>query len=286
MDFNRHVGNDLIDALKKQDLWEKKLRDDCKKGDIFLAIRKDRISFYHKGGRLFEFDGKSFKTHVKYTLVIDAENEDAQKNYVYEDQLGKIPLIRNFVDGYDGVKKNCELYSGIEARGVSHLYQDSPCSRQGSIFALDIEVVLGDDKSQQDRIDILLYNNDDQTLRFVEAKHFSNKELWSTAKPPVVGQIKRYEEQIKVHEKDILDEYARYIDNLNQIFVTPLKHPAHVDPKVSLLIFGFDDDQKRGDRFNDLILDNSEYNGIPIYSKGGFSGLSADTIWKKAKIKT
>jgi hypothetical protein len=53
---------------------------------------------------------------------------------------------------------------------------------------------------------------------------------------------------------------------------------------VSLLIFGFDEEQKMGDRFKTLIYENKEYNQIPLYCKGDPKGLKAETIWKRAKI--
>jgi hypothetical protein len=120
-------------------------------------------------------------------------------------------------------------------------------------------------------------------LRFVEAKHFSNKEIWSNAVPPVIEQIQRYEKQIPDRRGVILAEYAQYIAGVNQIFGLSLKPPTGVDEKVTLLIFGFDNDQKKGERFKTLVWDKAEFNPIPKYAMGNSENLNASTIWNKAK---
>jgi len=49
------------------------------------------------------------------------------------------------------------------------------------------------------------------------------------------------------------------------------------------LIFGFDDAQKNSYRFNDLVKNNPEYDGISLYCKGDPKDLSAEAIWKMAR---
>ena len=281
-EFNRHAGKDLIEKLKKESLW-KKLEADCKNGNVYLAIRNGYISFYHRGGSLFKFNKDSFSTHVKYATVIDTNDDNAPKNYILEGQLENIPRIKSFATGYEGIKKNCELYSGLEAKGVANLYHNSSYFQSKSIFVLDIEIAFKKNDRKQDRIDILLYNNDKQTLRFVEAKLFSNNELWSTSTPPVIEQIKKYEEQIVRHEDELLNQYGQYIDELHQIFDIKINSPKKIEPKVSLLIFGFDDAQKKSTRFKDLIKDNKKYDDVPIYCKGDPRSLLAENIWKGVK---
>ena len=113
---------------------------------------------------------------------------------------------------------------------------------------MDIEVSFQsiDELDKHDRIDILLYNKSKRTLQFVEAKHFSNKEIWSENTPKVVSQVHRYELQIKHREQDILSECIEYVKVLNVIFGLTLPEPIDIENKVTLLIFGFDNDQKNG----------------------------------------
>ena len=284
-EFNRHVDDKLIGELIKTILWQEKLKNDCESGEVFLAIRKGCISFYHKGGNLFKFDSNGFSTHVKYAAVIDTGNENAEKNYIHENQLDKkMPLIKNFISGYSKIKKNCELYSGKEAIGVSHLLKNSTyLLTDESYIVLDIEIALKDNDKKNDRIDILLFDTTNKMLRFVEAKHFTNSDIWARGVPNVVKQIHNYEKQILLHKKNIIAEYSRYIKNIDRIFNIQLPSPKGIDEKVSLLIFGFDDAQKKDDRFKTLIWEKPEYQDIPIYPRGGQSGLKAETIWKEAK---
>jgi len=284
-EFNRNVEASLIEKLKGQRLWQEKLKGDCEKGEVFLAIRNGYISFYHKGGSLFKFDNKGFSTHRKHAIVIDVDEENAPKNYIYDGELSNIQ-INNFFDGYDGIKKNCELYPGVEAEGVSKLYQKSSYLCDEPFFVLDIEIAFKKEEGKQARIDILLYDTSSRKLRFVEAKHFSNSDIWSKNEPKVITQIKEYEGQIAKHEKDLVDKYGLYIDCLNLIFNKQFKFPQCIDPNVSLLIFGFDEEQRRGDRFQELIYDNLEYSRIPMYCKGDPKGLNAEKIWKQVKVKT
>mgnify|MGYP000868647695 FL=1 len=135
---------------------------------------------------------------------------------------------------------------------------------------LDIEISFGvvekTTGSIQDRIDLLLYDIKNQTLKFVEAKHYSNKEIWSTKTPEVIGQIEKYEKQISENRADIITAYENYIQAINTIFNKTLPLPLKVEDKVALLIFGFDDDQKKG-RLQKLILNNPAYKGCQIYCK-------------------
>ena len=280
-DFKRHVDEDLIKKLIDQPLWKDKLKNDCNKGEIFLAIRDGSIGFYYKGGRLFEFKGNSLKTHIKYASVIETTDEN---NYVSQEKLKDKKLICDFIKGYNGIKRNCELYSGEEAKGVSYLYQNSSYLLSDNYIVLDIEVAFKKEKKEQDRIDILLYDNKNKNLRFVEAKHFSNKDLWSNKKPRVIEQIERYEDQIKQNEDSLIKEYGHYIKQINKIFNKKLNIPESMTPEVSLLIFGFDEEQMRGKRFKELIYTKPAYKNITLYCKGDpSSDLMAETIWKKAK---
>jgi protein associated with RNAse G/E len=155
--FNRHVSEELIDTMKKTQLWKNYLRADCETGEVFLAIRHGYISFYHKGGGLFTFDENGvFRTHIKYASVIDSDDE---RNYLSEADLSDKKLIANFADGYAAIKQNCARYSGIEAEGVSYLCKNSPyILDKEDVVVLDIEVAFKNQDGKQDRIDILLYS--------------------------------------------------------------------------------------------------------------------------------
>jgi len=280
--FERKLDQSIIDGLTKSDLWKNHLKEDCENQEVFLAIRNNKIGFYHKGGKLFGFDENSeFKTHYKFAALIN----DTDTCYFTDAELQKKP-ISTFGKDNDRIKENCKLYSGEEAEGVSKIYHKHSYLSNEDIVVLDIEVSFKaiDENKKQDRIDILLYDTKKRKLKFVEAKHFSNSEIWSKSKPKVIKQIDKYQEQIAKKKPEIIKAYENYITVINKIFDKKLPLPNEVDEEVSLLIFGFDKNQLNG-RLNELIRENQEYKGYKVYCIGGIDGVNLDTLWKTNHIK-
>jgi hypothetical protein len=277
--FSRKLDTLIIDELQKSSLWKNKLKADCEKQEVFFAIRNDSIGFYHKGSRLFEFDKNGFKTHHKFASAIGWE-----KDYLSETDLSSIKPITNFEEGYSRIKENCANYSGVEAQGVSSIYHKHSYLSNENKVVLDIEVSFESQNKdkRQDRIDILLLDKNKKTLEFVEAKHFSNSEIWSSKTPKVIGQIRKYQNQISSKKADILSAYTHYTMCLNKIFDIDLPIPIDITPNVMLLIFGFDKNQKDG-RLKELITENTTiYEGINCFAKGDVSKIDK---WNPKIIK-
>lgn len=266
MSFERKVEKPAIAKLTSSSLWMSHLESDCKNQNIFLAVRNNSIGIYHKGGKLFNFEKNEFKTHIKYASVID----NSEIAYLTENELSKNKLITDFKNNYSRIKENCGLYSGIEALGVSEIYHKYSYLSRNNIVVLDIEISFEalekTNGEKQDRIDILLYDLNTRTLKFVEAKHYSNPEIWSNGTPKVIGQIKKYETQIKTNKTEIIAAYKNYMEAINSVFDLELPLPEKVEEKVTLLIFGFDNDQKNG-RLQKLILSNPVFKGFQVYCK-------------------
>jgi hypothetical protein len=266
MSFERKLEKTAIENLISSSLWKTYLESDCKNQNIFLAIRNNSIGIYHKGGKLFGFEKNEFKTHIKYASVID----NSENNYLTENELSKNKLTADFKNNYSRIKENCKLYAGIEALGVSEIYHKYSYLSNNNIVVLDIEISFGALEKiagkTQDRVDILLYDLNSRTLKFVEAKHYSNPEIWSNKTPKVIGQIEKYETQIKNNKTEIIAAYKNYIEAINSVFDLELPLPEKVEEKVVLLIFGFDNDQKNG-RLQKLILKNPVFNGFQVYCK-------------------
>lgn len=259
------------------------ISDDIKKGFVFPALRNGYVDFYYKGGRLFQFKNNEFKTHIKYASVI-AHKDD--QNYLTATELNnKKQLITDFTVGYKRIKENCALHSGVEAEGVARIYSRysyaANAINNSGIVVLDVEIAFD---TGTDRIDLLLYNKTTKTLRFYEAKHYSNKELWSKAgiNPKVISQLNRYNSQIKKKEKDIVKAYGKYVDCVNKLFGLNLPIPLSVDAKTALLIFGFDRDQVGG-RFKNLLVNKLSLQKIPYYAIGNIKTVSANNMWKNTK---
>lgn len=280
--FKRNLRSITIDRLQGNKLFAERLRPDIEKGTVFPAIRGNYLDFYYKGGKLFSYQ-KEFSTHKKYASAIKSKRE-----YISElDLQQKIELITNFFDGYEQIKENCSLYSGVEAEGVSRIYHKYPFTDNSlDIVVLDIEIAFRAKTKErtQDRIDILLLNKKTQQLRFYEAKHYSNSGLWATEgiPPKVVSQIERYEGQIERETTAILSQYCNYVRIVSNLFGCGLPEPKSKDNKVTLLVFGYDRDQQRG-RMQKLLLDDGSLAGMQYYFIGNISAMNIDNMWKDVK---
>lgn len=278
--FTRGASGQLIAKLQSDPLFTSKIYNDCLTGNVFMAIRSEVIDFYYKGGRLFEFDKKEgFKTHIKYAAVID-HNED----YVSQRTLSSLAINPDFISHYDRIKENCSKYSGIEANGVSDLYMKNSYLCGKDIVILDIEASFPAISSgkKSDRIDIVVYNKQKRIITFVEAKHFTNSEIWSTGVPKVIGQIKRYDKQIITNKDQIVTQYSNYIQSVNSIFNIQIPLPTNVEDRVILLIFGFDTNQRKKLIDKDNFLKSMK--GIKLYKKGNTKSLIVSHLLSEAKV--
>ncbi len=281
--FTRNLGTDSMGQLKKEKLFNNQLLPDIERGSVFAAIRNDRVDFYFKGGKLFSYNKKEgFSSHIKYATT----PEDDVKNYITEKEFPKTcgRFIKDFEKDYNKIKNNCELYSkGSEAACVAHLYNKySFINSAINTVVLDIEISLESREGKnQDRIDILLYSKRNKLLQFVEAKLYTNKEIRSKNRPEVIGQIERYNTQIKNRENEILVAYRRYVEIINELFSLELEKPTGILQGVGLYIFGFDDDQKKGNLLRQIIP-NLEKDRIRYYSLGNSASINIQTLWDAA----
>lgn len=288
MTFERILSEDIIDKLRKEKLYSDCLLPDIKEWKVFPAVRKNKITFYYKGGNLFSYDRNGFETNIKFASVIKFSQKKQEEIYIRQENLKDIKKINNFIDGYDRIKENCSLYSGVEAVGVSEVCEKySYVKANNKIAVLDVETSFGSletktkKKMKQDRIDLLLLDKSENVLRFYEAKHFSNSEIWSKegSRPKVVKQISKYNKQVKEKESQIINAYNTYINIVNTLFNLKLNEIEGIDLNVYLLIFGFDSDQLSG-RFQRLIKSDKSLEGINVYPIGSVSSLKNDNLWK------
>ncbi|MFC1513602.1 hypothetical protein ACFL5P_01200 [candidate division KSB1 bacterium] len=286
--FSRSFDDKMIEQLETNSLYKNCIKEDLIRNVVFPAIRNNSMGFYYKGGRPFEFDKSGFKTNRKYLSLFKNKGD-----YLLESDLKELKEIkRNFEDQYKDIKENCAKYAGVEGEGVSYLYSKySYVSSKSPVVVLDIEVAFakeksgpenGNDKARSNRIDILLYNKTERFLKFVEAKHFSNSEIWSKAghSPKVVNQIKRYNKDINENKEAILEKYNKYIISCNTLFNLTMDEPQDIVDDCGLYIFGFDRDQLQG-RFNKLLKNDNSLKGIDYYARGNPDTITAETLWNR-----
>ena len=305
-EFGRDIDPNVLKDMLDSPLWKNYLKKDCKgidpkgedcKPSVFLAVRNGWIGFYHKGGKLFGYrEERGFETHIKYAAIASPKDKKPQDDqdkkespYVNKDDLEKFELIKTFEedDAYTGIKNNCARYSkGTEAEGVSEMCNKNSYLSDNDIVVLDIEVSFENKEKKKNKIDILLYSKKFQTLKFVEAKLFSNSEIWSSKKPKVIEQIERYEEQIKLKKKEIIEAYEKYIEIINKVFDKSIPPPKVVEDEVALLIFDFDKDQRSG-RLKNSIKDNEAFRAHKhkLWPVGGIEDIVLKNFWDPSNPK-
>jgi hypothetical protein len=301
MSFERKFEH--VNELMQEDLFNNYLWKDIVKpyigrptsGDVFPAIRKDKIEFYHKGGLLFSYNiNHGFSTNQKYASVLKVVPNQVN---VTEEQLGGIKCISNFMEGYQRIKENCRHYSGLESSRVAELCSKFSCAkseRTSTVVVLDIEVSFKreedadeplpgeSDRAKSDRIDIVLFDIETRRLLFVEAKDFSNQEIRAEGEPAIVDQIDRYKNQLNndATRLYILTEYKKHINVINALFPNPqpLPEPIDISREPLLLIFGYDGVQKVHKLSEEKSRLEQEYD-ISVYSIGNISNANIQTIF-------
>lgn len=278
--FTRTLKTKSIISLMASPLFKKHILPDCKKGDVFPAIRNNRIDFYYHSDKLFSFDGE-FSTHIKYASVLNHKND-----YINEKELFNAEVIPDFTSGYKRIKENCALHAGVEAEHVYQLVRRFSYLKLADIVILDTEVSFKasddnpDSTRRQDRIDLLFYDIKNCLLRFYEAKHFSNPELWSEegSVPLVAKQVARYNKQIERSREEILSAYGEYIEIVNRLFDLDYPAPVDITPDTCLIVFGFDKDQREG-RLKKLLINDGSLEGIRHSIFGKPITVDMKTLW-------
>lgn len=284
--FNRGLGNDFLKALEeeasKPGWWSDVLADK----DLLIAPRGSYVSVYWKGQAIFtvkpKSSGLSVTTHKKYLIDVSLSGQVALANGAFD--IGKFK-DEAFVGTYEGketlkkLKRAAGRYSGPEKSGCHHVAIG--CDR-----LVDVEIALrsqaeteGNNPEEEaelasDRIDLATVepHYGDARLVFWEAKDFSNKELRSRdeAVAPVTGQIERYIDHLAKKKLEIEASYSRVASNLVALAKMGARCPVNdlirrvaagearlrlgERPKVGLIIFGFDNAQKKDGVWKDHLV--------------------------------
>ena len=248
--------------------WWTRIADDP---DLFVAIRQNYLNVYYRGASLMmlthqagKLVGKShFKYLVRNELDANAYISSIDGQFALND-IGATGFLFDSYDHIEGMKRTASLYAGDEKKGVDAI-------RRANKNVLDVEVAFASGNpltvpgSKVPRVDLMAVaeTSDGVELVFVEAKLFNNKEVRSkgNAPVPVLEQIQRYERELQRQETDILMAYHQACENLRDLQGTGLDRQRDaaltflnartrsVSKKVRLAVFGFDDDQKHGKRW-------------------------------------
>jgi hypothetical protein len=270
--FNRALSPVFIaklkaEAEKKKGWWADVLADP----KLFIGLRGKYLNIYWHGQSLFYVkpspSGLNVTTHEKYLLDPDLKSQVSLTDGSFEiDELRKKGFIDHYTDKTTlaKIKRAVEPFSGLEKTGcheiavVNHAVIDCEISFPDRITLGNGKVV------NAPRVDLASLERvgSDARLVFWEAKHFSNHELRAADKqvPPVCYQVKGYQKYLSANREDVVKSYKKVARNLVAIDamrpkskLSPLIAEVGIDerrltldeePKVGLIIFGFDIGQR------------------------------------------
>ena len=194
--------------------------------------------------------GLTGKTHFKY--LVDLATEDKSSDYIKFSNGEFRPVTikdpyRDILQDLDGIKGSTKLYQGDEKKGVHQIIIHNT-------NVIDTEIQFPGESA---RIDFaaLQRRNGRICIVFFEAKTYSNSDIRSTGRPKVLDQIELYREIIDRRRDEIEASYQCVLHNIqrmagwkarrHKIFAEAATGDLYVDPEVRLVIFDFDDPQKR-----------------------------------------
>lgn len=254
--FNRGLRDDFIEALKsnysKSESW---WRPFLNNKESVIAIRKNYLNVYYRGASLLELRQSSDKTivgSIDYKYLLRPKLERRREYVAIVDGKPCIPedAFMKDLNGSEGhitdLQKAAKPYTDAEKTGVHHILQGNP-------NILDVEI-----KLSSGRLDFAAVQEADLAILFYEAKTFANLIKNETK---VVEQMERYTHLLEECRSDIVRSYGRVCKNLYELYGLTQRHPKHhkflgrilnrttdlhVDVQPILVVFGFDNDQKKG----------------------------------------
>ncbi len=263
--FNHGLSPEFIRQLAedaKKDSWWADVLDER---ELFVAVRENYLNVYWRGQSLFRVDlgasGLRATTHEKYLLDPALDGQVSLVGQEFDvSELRK----RGFISQYQGretlkkMKTAAGLYSGLEKTGCHEIILANP-------QVIDCEIAFPTDDGPgkgAPRVDLLSLEPDGG-LVFWEAKDFTNRDLRARDEEdlPVCEQIAGYRQYLLQHHEAIEESYKQVVENLVAIdkmrheprrlsrLITEVadtrQHPMlGAEPKVGLVIFGFDKAQR------------------------------------------
>ena len=261
--FERGLDDEFVQELNNlyedpESYWRRFVDDP----DLFLAIRDNYVNLYYRGNSLLRLEWKPDnkrivgQTHYKYLLKPSRKGSEYVEIKGGNAQLPKkvAELFSTTVTDLNALKRASRVYAGDEKTGVHQIVMQNA-------LVLDLEIAFGGGRSAP-RIDLaaLQVTAEGATLVFYEAKHFSNPALRSSGDPEVLAQVENYSKLLKEHGQLLQDRYSAVCRNLSDLGgVREATSSAHalreigeghlqlrIDPEPRLIVFGFDDDQRKG----------------------------------------
>jgi hypothetical protein len=297
---------DHLDHLARQDggsWW----RDVLKRDDVFVAVRRNSLNAYYRGGSIFRIDDRgdgsvSPKTHVKYLVrqqqaLAELVDGEFRPNGIGWTHYAGPETLR------DMIRAASDL-AGAEKTGLHPLIMGSPAvidveialsrAQEGEVNVSTADGTGSSANRNQDRLDVATLERQGPNIAVVfhEANHFTNPALRArSGAPAVVGQLRRYRSTLIHHTPALIARYQAACRAIVRLDAMRHVHPdsgasvpfprdpmvqevatgsavLKIDPNPRLIVFGFDADQKKGQLQTILsALKNADPN-LAVYAAG------------------
>ena len=308
MGFKRNLDQEFISALNhlydQPNSWWRKLVDSK---DVFFAIRNNYINAYSSGMSI----GKITREKDVIRLLVNEEYLTLKNQEPYVDLLSSGPADidrtrpiaaneKDYIFNLPRIKNRAGRFAGDERKGTNKV---ACCI----LTVLDMEAAFEDKKDQdpdpeneeevltkKGRMDLIVLTPNLKVIT-IEAKLYANKDLRSEVTPKVCGQLAEYHQFLSKHQhqSQLKEAYQNVVSIFGKLRGNFFKkrtghtnwrnaqndpNTISIDPIPRLLIFGFDELQKKG-----VKKDAAQIQKLVSFS--GFSPKSVIHIGKTTSIK-
>jgi hypothetical protein len=299
--FERGLDKDFmekLEALAKRPGW---FADVLADSGLILSIRKNYMNVYRLGQSLFKIerdrktDPLKFSTHPKYLV-----DPDLYKAVPFDGLAFMVDKLEPLVKEYTGpktlnrMKRAAKLYRGDEKNGVQAVVLANPNVIDTEIaFSREAELEKG---PSAPRIDLACLEEveDSIRLRFWEAKLYTNGDIRADGDTVarVVEQVRGYRDLVEKHRDEVVESYRVVARNLVDIscWVAPARKVGPLvkrvadgeslvvdePPRVGLLIYGYDDAQRRSERWKTHLAKLTKEAHMPVRHAGNAKNIRLD----------
>lgn len=235
----------LNDLYEEKGSWWQTIVDD---DQVFILLRENELHALVHGGLLLKITYRNekivCKTHEEYLSLRSEADPYVTISESGTAQPKRVEGLAEFARHYGKIKRRIKLFVSnerqhchtmslnikeiVETEGGLVLEKSEAADRNKAQF-VDLQAVLDDGK-----------------MVFVEVKLLDNSEIRSRKIPPVVNQLRKYEDIIKKHKQQIINAYAEQYETYSQLkgsfFNKKLPCPSNIRifPTVRLIITDFD----------------------------------------------
>lgn len=238
---------------------------------LLIALRGSYLNVYWHGQSLFCAksipSGVKATTHEKYLVDPKLASQVSLKGRDFDITT---LVEKGFISRYEGprtlakIKSAAGLFSGLEKTACHEIaVRNSGVVDCEIAFPGKVSLDDGGGDKHAPRIDLAAFETygDEARLVFWEAKHYSNGELRAqNGPPPVLRQVKIYKKYLSENRGAIERSYTKVAENLvsignmgwkrqlspliNDVGTGKRRLTLSAEPKVGLIIFGFDSAQR------------------------------------------